>query len=288
MTDHSPVPDDELVSAYLDDAVDADSRARVESTPELLARADRLAGIRNAVATNRPVPDARQRDEHIANALAEFATAPTELAERRERRTRRLAVLSAAAAVLVVAGVLALIAGRDDRDGLSSSAGKAVATTVASAAGVQSDRAAPTTPAAEATTAARGATTTTAAARGGTTTAAAAAGATTPAPVAGATTTASALSATTTTAPQPFAEAPVATDLGNLDAESAPAVLRTVRDRRLAPPTACAVPAGTHYVGTATYEGSAVFAFVSDSAGSASAVVIDEQTCVVIADLPLT
>ena len=46
MTDDAPLPDDELASAYLDDAVDDDERARVESSPDLLARVDQLASVR--------------------------------------------------------------------------------------------------------------------------------------------------------------------------------------------------------------------------------------------------
>jgi hypothetical protein len=264
MTEPAPVPDDELVSAYLDDAVDAADRARVENTPELLAQADRLAGIRNAVATSRPVPDPRQRDEHIANALAE-AAGVIDLAERRERRTRRFAVLSAAAAVLVVAGVLALIAGRNDHD--TSTAGKSVAATTApSAAGAPSALAAPTTPADAAGASSDRAASTTPAAEAATTTVAA--------------------GATTTPASRPVAAPSSTADLGTIDAESAPAVLRGARDRRPPAPAACALPSGTHYVGTAIYEGTSVYAFVTDS--SASAIVVDRLTCVVVADVPLT
>jgi hypothetical protein len=251
MTEHSPVPEDELASAYLDDAVDAADRVRVENTPAVLAEADRLAAIRNAVATSRPIPDPRQRDEHIANAIAELTAAPIDLAGRRERHTRRFAVLTAAAAALVLAGVLALIAGHRNRDTGTSTAARSVATTAASAAaGAQSDLAAPTTRVAEGATPA------------------------TAGPI--------------STTPQAIAAPSAADDLGTIDAETAPNVLRSARDRRLPPPAACAAPSGAHYVGTAIYEGAPVFAFVAASNGSVRALLVVVTTCVVVADLALT
>ncbi|MDQ1422936.1 MAG: hypothetical protein QOD72_434, partial [Acidimicrobiaceae bacterium] len=133
MTDDFSVPDDELASAYLDDDADADERALVESDPDLRARADRLAGIRRAVAGSRPVPDPAQRDDHIANALAaREVAAAIPLADRRDQRLRRrLGVLSAAAAIVVVAGVIALTANRRDHNSLGSTAGRSTATTAA-------------------------------------------------------------------------------------------------------------------------------------------------------------
>jgi hypothetical protein len=263
MTDHFPLPDDELASAYLDDAVDADERARVENDPDLLARADQLAGIRRAVATTGPVPDRAQRDQHIAKALETLGTvAPISLADRRDRRVRRhVAVLSAAAAIVVVAGVLAVTANRNEHRSLS--AGQATATTAAGAAttaaaeagGSKNDTGAP---ALAATTAAGGATTTAAAAF------------------------------STTAAP-----APASPDLGPIDANSAPEVLsdagNRVGDRAVQPPPACAIPPDTRYVGTASYAGTPVFAFVTEpDAPEQRGVLLATATCAVVADLRLT
>jgi hypothetical protein len=259
MTDEFALPDDELVSAYLDGAVDEDERARVEGSPELLARADLLGAARDAVAAATPVPDPAVRDEHVANALATLgAAAPVSLADRRDRRThRQMAVLSAAAVILAVLGVLAVVANRNDRASLRSSAGGSSATTAANA---KTDTAVES--AAAATTAAG-------AGAGGfdyaTTTVAA--GATVP-------------------AVSPTSRGP---DLGALDASSAPAVLRAASDVRVAPPPECAVPAGTHFVGTATYAAAPVLAYVTEPGASETrGVLVDPATCTVVEDLPLT
>jgi hypothetical protein len=262
MTDESALPDDELVSAYLDGAVDEVERARVESSPELLARADLLGAARDAVAAATPPPDSALRDEHIANALATLgAAAPISLADRRARRThRQMAVLSAAAAVIAVLGVLAVVSNRNDRASLGSTAGRS--STATSAADSKTDAAAES--AAAATTAPGGG-----AGAGGfdyaTTTVAA--GATRP-------------------AASPTSRAP---DLGALDASSAPAALRAASDLRQAAPPECAVPAGTHFVGTATYAGAPVLAYVTEPvAPEARGVLLDPATCTVVEDLPLT
>ena len=57
-----------LASAYLDGDVDADERARVESSPELLAEVDRLRQVR-AVLTDVPDVSISSRELHLANAL---------------------------------------------------------------------------------------------------------------------------------------------------------------------------------------------------------------------------
>jgi hypothetical protein len=251
-----------LASAYLDDAVDDDERARVESSPDLLARVDRLKSVRRAVAAV-PAVDVAQRETHITHALAALDVAePISLADRRNRRSsRRLAWLSAAAAVVVVAGVLAVMANRSDHGSLST-AGSATTTTAAGdtaiesqAGGAKSDAQAPATTAA-----------------------------------AGATTTMPASAAYSTTTPTRPAVAPTDTSyLGSIDANSAAAVLRGASDRRLQGPPACSVPAGTHYIGDATYAGAPVFAFVTEAGGSPPrGVLLDVATCTVVADLPLT
>jgi hypothetical protein len=262
MTDHFPLPDDELASAYIDGAVDDVERARVENDPDLLARADQLAGIRRAVAASGPVADATQRDQHIANALEMLrAVAPISLADQRNRRLRRqLAVLSAAAAIVVVAGVLAVTANRQEHRSLSATAGQSAATTAvpfaeASAGGSKNDNSTP----AAATTAA-----------------------------AAATTTAGAAYSTTVAA----VSAPASPDLGSIDANSAPSVLSEAGNRvddRAVPPPACVAPPGTRYVGSATYSGTPVYAFVTEpDAAEQRGVLLDAATCAVVADLRLT
>ena len=64
MTDLTPDPDDELASAYLDDEVTADERARVEGDPVLQARVARLQAARDelvAAAIDFPSATARRR-----------------------------------------------------------------------------------------------------------------------------------------------------------------------------------------------------------------------------------
>jgi hypothetical protein len=263
MTDDAPLPDDELASAYIDDAVDAAGRARVESSPDLLARAEQLAGARRAVAAA-PIPDAAQREVHIAHALAALdAAVPISLADRRDRRLRRrLTVLSAAAAIVVVAGVLAVTADRGHDDSLSTASRSAATTaagaTEAQAGDMQNDAKGPPTGAGGAATTAAAAATTTAA-------------------------------ASATTASQLPAVAPTDSSyLGTIDENTAAAVLRDASDVRLQGPPACAVPGGTHYVGSATYAGTSVYAFVSEPDESPPrGVLVDMATCTVVADLPL-
>jgi len=132
MSDIEPTTGDELVSAYIDDEVTADQRARVEGDPSLLARAEALRGA--SVLVGQGVPSTGDvRERSIAAALAEFdlgagATPPgaarsTEQATTgtsgvssrsapvvdlgaARRQRRRLIGLGAAAAILV--GVLAV------------------------------------------------------------------------------------------------------------------------------------------------------------------------------------
>lgn len=259
MTDDFALPDDELVSAYLDGAVDDVERARVESSPELLARAGVLGAARDALATARPLPDPALRDQHIASALATLGAAATiSLTDRRARRThRQMAVLSAAAAIIALLGVLAVVVNRNDRESLSSTAGRAASATTAA-----DSKADVNTP-----SAAEAATTAAAAGSGD---------------FAYATTTIAAAAST------PPAVTTRASDLGALDASTAPAALRAARDLSPAPPPQCAAPVGTHFVGTATYVGSPVLAFVTDpDASEARGVLVDPANCTVVADLPL-
>lgn len=123
MTDATPRPDDELVSAVLDGEATDDERARVEADPAARRRLAELAAVRDLVAAPVPVP-AGARDRAVAAALAQFdlgaadadpggvdpaapaiAAPVDELGARRARRDRsgRGGRFLAAAAAVVVA-----------------------------------------------------------------------------------------------------------------------------------------------------------------------------------------
>jgi hypothetical protein len=123
MTDGASLPDDELVSAYLDGEATPDEVARVESDPALQAR---LAVFRaNSARVGRtPAIDPSGRDTQIARAieagspaaLGESAPAAVhDLGEARRRRTRAL-LLGAAAAVLAVVAAAGVLPGLLDDD----------------------------------------------------------------------------------------------------------------------------------------------------------------------------
>src|SRR5690242_15956422 len=71
MTDPTPRPDDELVSAVLDGEATADERALVEADPASRQRLSELRAARDLVAAPIAVP-AAARESAIAAALAEF------------------------------------------------------------------------------------------------------------------------------------------------------------------------------------------------------------------------
>jgi hypothetical protein len=125
MTDGAHLPDDELVSAYLDGEATPDEVARVEREPALQAR---LAVFRanGALVGRRPGVDPNAREAQIARAIearrpadpGESAPAGVhDLGEARRRRTRTL-LLGAAAAVLAVVVAAGVLPGLlDDDDG---------------------------------------------------------------------------------------------------------------------------------------------------------------------------
>jgi hypothetical protein len=129
---------DLLVSAYLDGAVDADERARVEADPELLAAVERMRLVRSMLGDSEPssistreamlanaldawdrltpmvdtrrdaTPRALQRGtDSAAAAAAASITAPTSLADRRRATLNRRMLGAAAAIVVVLAGGIA-------------------------------------------------------------------------------------------------------------------------------------------------------------------------------------
>jgi hypothetical protein len=109
MTDFS---DDELASAYLDDQVTPEERARVEGDSAVMARVAELRGARDALAAE-PIesPSPTARDNAIRAAVRAGTTA--DLAEARAARAtrtrQRLRVASIAAAILVALGLTAAL-----------------------------------------------------------------------------------------------------------------------------------------------------------------------------------
>ena len=98
---------DELASAYIDDAVTAEERARVDADPALRARVDELRRVRDGLRESavEPAADAT-REASIAAALA--AAPVVDLGAARARRRVRVASIAAAAILLVGAGGLLL------------------------------------------------------------------------------------------------------------------------------------------------------------------------------------
>jgi hypothetical protein len=149
-----------LASAYLDDDVTADERARVESDPDLLAEVERLRAVRLLLGDVEPaaismreaqlaaalnvwdrLPDAERsgarRDvtpagiDAAAIAGAASVSAPTPLRNRRRKsavRSTRWLTGAAAALVLVLAGGVALQLGQSSDDDSSSAEGDNAAT----------------------------------------------------------------------------------------------------------------------------------------------------------------
>jgi hypothetical protein len=100
MSDFSP-EQDELASAYLDDAATVEERARVEADPTLLARVEAFRSVRDALGAPVVAPTTAERDAAIHAALG--LSNVVDLAG--ARRQRRLRIASIAAAILLVAGV---------------------------------------------------------------------------------------------------------------------------------------------------------------------------------------
>ena len=74
MNDDTPFLDADLVSAYLDNEVTAEERARVEASPELIAQVAELTLLRTNLRSVAPAP-AGVRETAMAAAMAAFGTA---------------------------------------------------------------------------------------------------------------------------------------------------------------------------------------------------------------------
>jgi hypothetical protein len=163
MNDQAPrsEPDDaldELLNAYVDDEASPEERARVESSPELLARVEALRAVAGELATPVIVDPAR-RERAIATALAAFGAvdegadvdlapaspppAPLSLDAARSRRAARwLAPLMAGAVAATAVGLF--VVNRNHTSSKSSSTAAAIPTRNASAVSTPEAGTAPT------------------------------------------------------------------------------------------------------------------------------------------------
>lgn len=111
MTVHDNSPDpDSIINAYLDGYATPEQVAEVESSPDLLARANELGDIKAQIGATVQAPD-HIRERILANALAASNTAPnvTSITTERgssPRRTRQTATWIASAAAVVIAVVV--------------------------------------------------------------------------------------------------------------------------------------------------------------------------------------
>jgi hypothetical protein len=122
-----------LASAYLDDALTDEERARAEADPDVMAAVEQLREIRRSLSTVDP-PDRARRDAAINAALAAFdaerrPAAPPPVSSLASRRASKWIVAAAAALVLVIAG--GILASRGDDGGGDDSAGGGAAATEA-------------------------------------------------------------------------------------------------------------------------------------------------------------
>ena len=100
-----------MASAYLDDEVTTEERARVEADPALLARVEELRSVHDALSDPVVPPTSAERDAAIRAALGAHNVIDISAA----RGQRRLRIASIAAAVVLVLGAAgALIRAADD------------------------------------------------------------------------------------------------------------------------------------------------------------------------------
>ncbi|MDP2292249.1 MAG: hypothetical protein Q8M22_13750 [Actinomycetota bacterium] len=131
MNDDELSPSHELASGYLDGQLDADERAQVEASPELVELVESFRLVRAQLAEVPPAP-ATARDAALAAALAEFdqrglpprAAAP--VVSLASRRRWPAALMSAAAAVVLlgVAGIAVFGPSGDDEMSSADTSGK--------------------------------------------------------------------------------------------------------------------------------------------------------------------
>ena len=123
---------DELASAYLDDAVTDEERARVDADPALRSRVDELRRARDALRGSTVEPAAADaRDSAIARALAVSPVVDLQ-EERAARARRRVRVASIAAAAILIVGVAGMLLRSASRDGSTKSSTAAAASSSSS------------------------------------------------------------------------------------------------------------------------------------------------------------
>jgi hypothetical protein len=110
---------DEIVSAYVDGVATPDERARVESDPALVERADTFRRLHDALATPPAPVDEEARDALISRALAASAAPSATVYTLRSRRSATLGPIVAAAAVIAMFFGLGtwLVASQDNNEG---------------------------------------------------------------------------------------------------------------------------------------------------------------------------
>lgn len=122
MTDDALSPDLEAASAYLDGVDDTAQRARVDSSPELLALVSSLRGIAATVASPASA-SADHRDAAVAAALAEFdrlqRVAPHVVPIPSRLRWSRVLTAAAAALIIGAAAIAAINNGHNDASSTS-------------------------------------------------------------------------------------------------------------------------------------------------------------------------
>lgn len=123
-----PSPDDEVVSAYLDgEATDAEI-ARVEASPELLARVEEFRALDARIAATPATATDERRDAMIAAALAASSTSPkvssieTARSKRQPFYTRPLVAVAAVLLLALVATPILLRSGDSDVGDAATSA----------------------------------------------------------------------------------------------------------------------------------------------------------------------
>ena len=115
---------DEIVSAYVDGMATPDERARVESDPALVERADTFRRLHDALATTPEPAGDDLRSTLIARALADTAPTVATVHTLRSRRSTTLGPILAAAAVIAMFFGLGtwLVASQENNDTEQSTA----------------------------------------------------------------------------------------------------------------------------------------------------------------------
>lgn len=129
-----PTGNELLASAYLDSEVTADERARVESSPELLAEVERLRQVRAVLGATTEPPPISVREAHLAAALDVWDRMPE--SERAGEVTPSAGMDAAAAAAISTPSATSLDTRRARRSGGGRSGGGSTKWLLGAAAGL--------------------------------------------------------------------------------------------------------------------------------------------------------